>query len=147
MKYSSLILILLSGIGTGFAQTSASPEQIIDFQSKHPNILFMSAENFYTLSESMQNKIAQQVLVFDAEITVELLESHSPATEKSNVDEQLEVTDDDRVKEWVSQNPDVKVLSRKYYDRLDDLSKEMYANERALITAGETLTYEDILHY
>ncbi len=147
MKYSSLILLLLSGIGTGFAQTSALPEQIIDFQSKHPNILFMSAENFYSLSESMQNKIAQQVLVFDSEITVELLESLSPATEKSNVDEQLEVTDDDRVKEWVSQNPDVKVLSRKYYDRLDDLSKEIYANERALITAGETLTYEDILHY
>jgi len=147
MKYSSLILLVFSTLGTCYAQNSASPEQLIDFQSKHPNTLLMSSENFYRLSESMQHKIAQQVLVFDTEITAELLDSYATHSQKSNVDEQLKVSTDDRVKEWLSENPDVKILSRSYFNQLDEHSKSIYTTERALITFGETLTFEDILHY
>lgn len=125
--------------GTSSAQSTLDVQQ---WQSQHPDMLLMKKEQFDALPKSLQDKITGKVVFYENIATVILEEKSAVANTLVQKEEDLLL-----IKNWMSQNPDVKIIPRSMYDALPLERQEMYQSMASMILEGETITVRDIQNY
>lgn len=56
-------------------------------------------------------------------------------------------TDDQFIKDWLGYNQQVKIVTRSYFESLNEERKQVYIDYNCLILAGEKITIWDIKNY
>jgi hypothetical protein len=125
--------------GTSSAQSTLDVQQ---WQSQHPDMLLMKKEQFESLPKALQDKITGKVVFYENIATVILEEKSAVANTLVQKEEDLLI-----IKNWMSQNPDVKIIPRSMYDALPLERQEMYQSIASMILEGETITVRDIQNY
>lgn len=127
----------------GFTACAQTESELAQWQANNPEKLVMSRQNFNLLDPATQELIKSSV-VFDDQIA---LEFKSTSTSKPIEAEENAFTDRDFIKQWLSRNQDIKIVTRSEYDTATPYMKSRYDDPSVLVLIGEVLTKADILNY
>ncbi|MFT6922533.1 MAG: hypothetical protein ACJA1C_001538 [Crocinitomicaceae bacterium] len=123
-------------------------ETIEEWQSNHPNVLFIEQSDYNQLSEKSLASLKTDYIVFDTEITMEVIRLY----QDQNTITQVELTPEkfnegNRIKAWIGEHQDVKIITNSYYSQLSTKEKTLFEGPNFILLAGDLITLEDIEHY
>lgn len=145
MKKSLLLLGALVAHVSSFAQTS--PE-ISAWMSSHPDVYVMSSSNYNATSSDFREQLADKIIVYSGELTIEVLEAYDSDKSYNSADTHAgKDSDAMEIKTWLGLHQDVKIITRSQFDSMSAETQQMYANNGALILIGERITIQDIRNY
>lgn len=133
------------------ASLGQSPQDnpVAQWQKIHPNVLFVEKSDFTTELQTRLQTLKKEFIVYDQEITMELINSYYP----SSIQKAAELDSDDRVNEaesvkiWVGQHRDVKIVPRTLFEAQDAAEQDAVTSAGAMVLQGETITLQDIEIY
>lgn len=103
------------------------------FTQQQTDTLYLSKANLHLFDE---NILAIHTVVFlDESNTINSSEKSKPHT------------DDQFIKDWLGYNQQVKIVTRSYFESLNEERKQVYIDYNCLILAGEKITIWDIKNY
>jgi|SRR6218665_1623678 len=100
------------------------------------------------MDQSIREKLAGQIIIYNGEITIEQLETYTQTKSSStNKESDLKNNNAQELKDWLMTHSDVKIVPRSEYDNADEATKELYVQYGSLILIGEAITTQDIRNY
>ena len=106
----------------------------------------MSSETYNSTSQQLKDKLAGKVLIYDGELTMEVIE-HFDQSKSMNKETPIREDEAQEIKDWLGQHPDLKIIPRSFFDSLNATEQQVYVQHDAMILIGETVTLEDIRNY
>lgn len=143
MKHYYLLLGAFCTYASSFGQKS---NDILTWTSLHPDVYLMSSETYNSTSQQLKDKLAGKVLIYDGELTMEVIE-HFDQSKSMNKETPIREDEAQEIKDWLGQHPDLKIIPRSFFDSLNATEQQVYAQHDAMILIGETVTLEDIRNY
>lgn len=125
-------------------QTTTQPVEVLE------NTTFIHSEDLDQFSAAELAKLNGNYIVFDGELTKERMVELFNEKQSTKVNS-LEITQKplelDFVKNWISENPDVKIIPQSTFQGSSENEQNEFVKTRCLILSGEVITREDILNY
>lgn len=142
-----LLLLLLATTASAYSNAQESTG-IQSWAATHPDVYIVELQTYNSFTEDFKSKIDGNVVVYNGELNLELLESFDQMkSAQVNGDADIKGSGDEEIKEWLGAHADVKIIKRSYYNTCDAATQELYSQIGALILIGESLTLEDIRNY
>lgn len=126
---------------------SAQENDLASFQKNNSEFHFMSEENFNLLPESLKFRLVSQILTFQDSIQEIELPQLSTKNLTDLIEDDFVKNQDQFVKEWVSQNPQIKLVPQSQFQEGNSLMQQEYIDQECLIMNGEYVVYEDVINY
>lgn len=144
LSYLTLSLTLI----TSFAKSQNTPELIKMWQASYPQIELISQDTYQKLSEQ-EREILKKVphIVFQDAISVHEINAYAIENELLTIEYSEKHNSEHlvSVKEWLTNHPEVKVVKRSDYNRMDSAQQaEIQLNGNIMLLKGETVSLEDI---
>jgi hypothetical protein len=127
----------------GCLPLSAQTNEIQQWAEANPSVLLIENQDATTLYLENLESNNVQYIVFNQEISLsdiaEFEIMHKP-TDIAALDPSAAL----KIKTWIANHREVKIIKRSVYDQLDASKQSMYDNLGALVLIGEEITLEDI---
>ncbi|MFT5860798.1 MAG: hypothetical protein ACI865_002913 [Flavobacteriaceae bacterium] len=127
---------------------SHSQRDIAEWQSSHPDVLFIQSDDFNGLSQESLDILKTDYIVYDAEITFEDIRMYE--NENSNRHDELnpeKYHEANRIKVWLGMHIGVKVITNSYYAALSIKHKTKFEGPDFILLEGDIITLRDIENY
>jgi len=126
-----------------FSSAFGQSDQHLAYQQAHPEALIMTRSAFNSLELSMQELIRYRV------VYLEDLERSSELTQDVTLvpSEDLHDSEAEFIKQWLGNNPSVKIVKRSEFDASSTEIQAIYMQAHALVLIGENISREDIVNY
>jgi len=144
----NLLLTLLVAISPCIIH--AQELTIGEWQSNHPEVLFIEQEVFDAMSDDQQKKIRHKVIVYSDSIEVSDIEAYLEVQSSELAGQQsFDYADPnaDYIKQWLGQNKDVLILTSENFNLLNPEQQAKVLESDAIILNGEFLTLDKISDY
>lgn len=144
MKKLALLSILLV-----FCRSSFKAQNNLNSFSPTSNTTFIHISDLPNFSQDELDVLHGNYIVFDGLLTEEVIQELIIVNKSTDSEPQQSLKPEEQqfVKEWLSQHPEVKIVTRKEYANSLENVRNEYLKSHCLILQGEIVTPEDILNY
>ena len=128
----------------GFSQN----QQISDWQKVNQNVILIESRDFTPAFEEQLIALKQDFIVYTDEISMnDINRFESKSNEKTTANLLKNDGGNQIIKDWLGQNPNVKIISRTDFENASTEKQNSLINSDALILIGDKLTTTDIENY
>lgn len=144
-----MIKILLSTLVAFFLLIKINAQEtdyIKSWQQQHPNVVFVSNDSYHDMSPSERERLDNnEVIFFSGEISLDDINSYDASVEKNEV---FINNASEYLKQWISDNADVKVVKNSQYESSTPAQQEEYLEcTYCMVLIGEEISLDDISNY
>ena len=142
------LLVILIGL-LKLHSVQAQDININEWQSNHPEVIFIEQNLYVSFTEEQQNTLGQNIIVFDAQIQVEDIEFYQIHRHSELTSALFEYSDQNAalIKNWLGQNSQVEVIRSQEFDALTSEDQSKLIQNDALILTKEYLTLDKVAEY
>src|SRR6218665_2530544 len=94
-------LLLLCAFGTYLPCFAQNSDEISTWASLHPEVYLISSDVYNSMDQSIREKLAGQIIIYNGEITIEQLETYTQTKSSStNKESDLKNNNAQELKDW-----------------------------------------------
>ena len=128
-----------------------APDLIKMWQASYPHVELVSQQTYQSFSEK-EREILSSVphIVFQDAISVDEINAYATDNGLLTIDYHTKEKSEENIiaKEWLKNHPEVKVVKRSDFNRMDTTQQEeIRSNISIMVLIGESISIEDINHF
>lgn len=144
MRATYKLLIILFLAQSSFAQQDFSK----DWQTKHPDVIFVKQQDYSTDLAEQFNAKNLKVIVYSESITPELIQAYTSEFEQQTSTSFIEKSAAaNEIKIWLAGNEGLKIIPRSIFEGQNEEQQALILDSDAMVLEGEKITLLDIEYY
>lgn len=144
MRATYKLLFILFLAQSSFAQQDFSK----DWQTKHPDVIFVKQQDYSTDLAEQFNAKNLKVVVYSESITPELIQAYTSEFEQQTSTTLIEKSAAaNEIKIWLAGNEGLKIIPRSIFEGQNEEQQALILDSDAMVLEGEKITLLDIEYY